>query len=465
MRPSRARQEPTTPPTAANDNSAMDSTLTCLAEWMPRQRWYANKGAAPDLRLVAEWDLGGSPDARVQVLLVCDSSGGRPSLYQIPVVWRSEASPAEIGRPHGAVLVDGTADAAFHAVLYTLVTRGGSFGGADGPLYGEPSPRHVRGAHHPLPATVLEGEQSNTSLIFRGAGRAHPVICKVFRQVHAGLNPDIELQSALSEAGARSVPPVVGAVSAMWRAPGEEGHLVAGSLAFAQEFFPGVQDAWRVALRAAERGTDFSGPAERLGEAVAETHAALARLFPTRPATAADLDATAARWRARLHAALEAVPELEASVPAVEGTFARALAAPWPRLQRVHGDLHLGQVIDVPGRGWVLLDFEGEPLRPMSERRAPDFAVRDVAGMLRSFAYAADSVPAGSAGDQHAWAATARAAFLRGYAASGAAETADPRVLSAFEVDKALYETVYEARNRPDWVRIPLAAVERIAAG
>ncbi|QEW03531.1 maltokinase N-terminal cap-like domain-containing protein [Microbacterium lushaniae] len=443
----------------------MDSTLACLREWMPRQRWYANKGAAPELRLVAEWDLGGPSDARVQVLLVYDTSGDGPVLYQVPVVWRSEPSAAEIGRPHGMVLVDGTADAAFHDVLYGLVTRGGRFGGADGPLYGEPSSAHVRGSHHPLPAIVLDGEQSNTSLIFRGAGRAHPVICKIFRQVHAGLNPDIELQTALSEAGVRSVPPVVGAVSAMWRAPGDEGHLVAGSLAFAQQFFPGVQDAWRVALRAVERGTDFAGPAERLGVAVAETHAALARLFPTRPATADDLDATATGWRLRLRAALEAAPALEASVPAIERTFARALAAPWPRLQRVHGDLHLGQVIDVPGRGWVLLDFEGEPLRPMSERHAPDFAVRDVAGMLRSFAYAADSVPAGTAGDAHAWAARARAAFLRGYAGSGAAETPDPHVLRAFEVDKALYETVYEARNRPGWVRIPVAAVQRIAAG
>lgn len=442
----------------------MDSTLACLREWMPRQRWYAGKEHAPVLRLVAEWNLGGSPDARVQVLLVADSGGAEPVLYQVPVVWRPrDATGALIGHPHGLALTDGTHDPAFHDIAYTWVTRGGRVGGADGPLTAEPVAARVHGASRAR-ARVLEGEQSNTSLILRPTGRGRPVICKIFRQVHAGLNPDIELQTALYDAGARSVPPVVAAVSAVWRDPRDDGHVVAGSLAFAQEFFPDVEDAWRVALRAAAAGHPFGERAAQLGRTVADTHTMLARLFPTRAATEQDRARTAAGWRARVDAALASVPDVHAALDGIQRVYERALAREWPHLQRVHGDLHLGQVLDVPGRGWVLLDFEGEPLRPIAERHAPDLAVRDVAGMLRSFAYAADSVPAGTTTDVHVWAADARAGFLAGYAERHGGPP-DDALLRAFELDKALYETVYEARNRPDWVHIPLAAVQRISRG
>src|SRR5690606_4168583 len=137
--------------------------------------------------------------------------------------------------------------------------------------------------------------------------------------------------------------------------------------------------------------------------------------------------------------------------------------AEWPPLQRIHGDYHLGQVLDVPDRGWVLVDFEGEPLRALAERNLPDLALRDVAGMLRSFDYAAGSVSQERDLDREAWAAACRQAFLDGYAAEAGE---DPRehadLLDALELDKALYEVVYEARNRPTWIGIPVAAVERI---
>ena len=136
----------------------------------------------------------------------------------------------------------------------------------------------------------------------------------------------------------------------------------------------------------------------------------------------------------------------------------------WPALQRIHGDYHLGQVLDVPERGWVALDFEGEPLRPLAERVQPDLTARDVAGMLRSFDYAAGSVAlAETPVDATAWAASCRAAFLDGYASVAGAPDADAVALTrALELDKALYEVVYEARNRPSWLPIPLGAVERL---
>ncbi len=442
----------------------MDSTLACLREWMPRQRWYAGKGGEPALRRVAEWDLGGTADAQALVLLVADTGGSDLVLYQVPVVRRRTPVGNVIGRTADGFVVEGTGDPLFQERVYDWLRHGGRVSGADGPLTAEPAaPVHGR-RHGRARATVLEGEQSNTSIIFTPEPGATPVICKIFRQVHPGLNPDIELQTALADAGLRSVPPPVAAVSAVWRDPRDDGHIVAGSLAFAQEFFPGVADAWRVALGAAAAGTAFAAPARELGAAVAATHAALARLFPTREATAQDRARAAAAWKARLAGALDAVPALAGSVPSIQAAFARAQEAAWPRLQRVHGDLHLGQVLDVPGRGWVLLDFEGEPLRAISERHEPDSAVRDVAGMLRSFAYVAASVPAAPGIDPRAWADAARAAFLDGYASSPAAAPLDPALLRAFELDKALYETVYEARNRPDWVHIPLAAVQRMAA-
>ena len=148
----------------------------------------------------------------------------------------------------------------------------------------------------------------------------------------------------------------------------------------------------------------------------------------------------------------------------------------------MHGDYHLGQVLQVPGRGWVLLDFEGEPMRPMGERSAPDLALRDVAGMLRSFDYVEGSLTLArsqttgldadargldaqeDASDDRAraWAVSARTAFLAGYRA-GSGAPPEGALLDALELDKAVYEAIYEARHRPAWLPIPLAAVARLA--
>ncbi|GAA1992238.1 maltokinase N-terminal cap-like domain-containing protein [Microbacterium pumilum] len=450
----------------------MDSTLACLAAWMPRQRWYAAKGRPPSLRLVSWWDPPPSdedPDAQVRTFLVADEGALPAVLYQIPVVSRAtetvEALPQHIiGSPEpGTTFIDGPFDPAYARALVRLVTRGGDGRGPSMVAAGHPT-RHVP-PDEPRTASVLTGEQSNTSLIFRSSGM--PIICKVYRQLHPGLNPDIELPTALADAGSPHVPRAIGWIEGRWPDSATAQGTVTGSLAAAQEFLPEVEDAWRVALRAAAHGEDFSERAHALGTATADVHVLLAGLFPTRPSLATDRDATAETWRRRLTIAIAEVPAIADRREAIEGVYRSAHAIEWPPLQRVHGDYHLGQVLQVPGRGWVLLDFEGEPLRPMAERTRPDLALRDVAGMLRSFDYVSGSIrldnPDRSPEAVRDWAARARRAFLEGYAqTTGADLDALSPLLAALELDKAVYEAIYEARNRPTWVSIPLGAIGRL---
>lgn len=422
----------------------MDSTLACLVDWMPRQRWYTSKGHSPRLRLLGALDLTSpDPSARVRVLVVADDAVVPVVVYQVPVVLRAGAptGAALIGRtPDGLALVDGPHDPAFTTALLAEVSD------------------HAAAASG-MTARVLSGEQSNTSIIFEGAGA--PVICKVFRQLNPGVNPDIELQTALTDGGSQHVPRAIGQLAASWTDPAEPGRETTGSLAFAQEFLPGVEDAWRVALRAAAAAESFTSAAHALGAATADVHLSLARLLPT---AAADDDARAAvtlAWQRRLDIAIAEVPPLARHRDAVSAVYERALRTRWQPLQRIHGDLHLGQVLHAPARGWVLVDFEGEPMRPISERRRPDSVLRDLAGMLRSFDYVAGSLGRDGATAPSAWAPDARRAFLGGYEGRTGHPATGP-LLDAFELDKAVYEAIYESRNRPDWLAIPLAAIDRL---
>jgi len=455
----------------------MDSTLACLAAWMPRQRWYAAKGRSPSLRLLSWWDLTDRSDpsdeigagARVRTFLVADEGALPVVIYQIPVVERAtetvDADPDHIiGSPvPGTTFIDGPFDPAYTQALLRLIADESTAHGPQTTAIGHAAAPGLAPAH--ATSRVISGEQSNTSLIFEGDGT--PVICKVYRQLHAGLNPDIELQEALAQAGSAHVPRPFGSIEGSWPDISTAHAAVQGSLAFAQEFLPGVEDAWRVALRATARRDDFRDAAHALGAATAQVHVALADCFPTRPPTGADREATAATWERRFAIASAEVPEIAHQRDAAAAVYRRALEVAWPPLQRIHGDYHLGQVLHSPERGWIVVDFEGEPLRPMAERTQPDLALRDVAGMLRSFDYVAGSLrlddPGRSADGVRAWARDARAAFVEGYAqASGGG--LDPRhpLLAALELDKAVYEAIYEARNRPTWVAIPLRAIARL---
>jgi len=420
----------------------MDSTLACLVDWMPRQRWYTSKGHSPLLRLLAAQDLISSdPAARVRILVVADEAVRPSVVYQVPMVLRANAEdPAHlIGRtPDGVALIDGAHDPAFTAALFAEVS-------------GTPAPG--------MTARVLSGEQSNTSVIFEGGSA--PVICKLFRQLNPGINPDIELQTALTEAGSRHVPRAVGQLDASWTDPDSPGREVSGSLAFAQEFLPGVEDAWRVALRAAAAEESFTSAAHALGAATGDVHLSLARLLPTAPADDDARTAVAVAWQRRLDIAISEVPPLARHRDAVAAVYERALQTRWQPLQRIHGDFHLGQVLHAPARGWVLVDFEGEPMRPISERRRPDSVLRDLAGMLRSFDYVAGSLSRDGSAAPASWASDARRAFLGGYEGRTGHPATGP-LLDAFELDKAIYEAIYESRNRPDWLGIPLAAIDRL---
>ncbi|QIG40329.1 aminoglycoside phosphotransferase [Microbacterium sp. 4R-513] len=448
----------------------MDSTLACLAAWMPRQRWYAAKARLPSLRLAAWWDLP-AEDCTVRTFLVADEGALPVVLYQVPVVARAtssvDANPDHIiGSPEpGTTFIDGPFDPAYSTALLALISNGGRAGGPGTVVTGHPS--HQLDLSSTRSATVLAGEQSNTSLIYRADDGSTPIIAKVFRQLHPGLNPDIELTTALAAAGSPHVPPAVGSVEGEWPDGATSHGTTRGSLAFAQEFLPGVEDAWRVALRAAASGEDFADRAHALGEATANVHVSLAQLFPTHDPQTADREATAATWRRRLAIAMAEVPAIAERKHAIEEVYERAWDASWPPLQRIHGDYHLGQVLHDPVRGWVLLDFEGEPLRPMAERTQPDLALRDVAGMLRSFDYVAGSIrldhPDRSPEAVAEWVRAARQGFEEGYAGVSGVDLAEQRdLLSALELDKAVYEAIYESRNRPTWVTIPLRAIARL---
>jgi maltokinase len=451
-----------------------------LPAWVGAQRWYPGRGRAPALRRVGGMRLEDpAGEVGMEVHLLLEESHGDAAIYQVPLTYRSAPLPgadsALVARVEDSSLgvryiYDAPHDPAFAAALLRMVLE-------EGTAKSDLSPEHGTATGHRQPGVpaqqvtgsrVLRGEQSNTSIVFEtvdGEGHpASPVICKLFRALHDGDNPDVVVQSALASAGSHLVPQPIGYVAGSWPDPRVSTGVAHGHLAFAQEFLPGVEDAWRVALEAVAAGSDFSDRAHALGRATAAVHATLAEALPTRPASPEDVAAMVDGMRGRLVAATNEAPAVAVHDKAIAGIFRAAAAASWPRLQRIHGDYHLGQVLDVPGRGWVLLDFEGEPLRPLDERSRPDLALRDVAGMLRSLDYAAGSWEQAHPGySAKPWAERARTAFLDGYAQeSGHDPRADAALLEALELDKALYEVVYEARNRPTWLTIPTTAIARL---
>ncbi|GAA3751898.1 hypothetical protein GCM10022240_01280 [Microbacterium kribbense] len=426
----------------------------------------------PKLRMIGSWDLEPGPDVSITTYLIVDGGSERSVLYQVPVTFRraplesaTSAPIAQLTDTDGTPvwLYDGPHDPAYAERLLQLVCGGRHAQGDGAVADGVPiTPFEC----HNVRSRVLSGEQSNTSIVYEydvaGGPAGCRAICKVFRTLAHGENPDVVLQSALSAAGSRSVPATLGSVVGQWPDPREPGGRAPGHLAFAQEFFSGVEDGWRHATAAAAGAVSFASSARAMGAATADVHATLAEVLPTTVAEDADIAAMVAQWRARLDAAIAAVPELAALRKPIEALQTRAAAGPWPRLQRIHGDLHLGQVLSMPGGGWAIIDFEGEPMRPLAERSEPDVALRDVAGMLRSFDYVRGAEP--DAQGVAAWAEDCRAAFIDGYARrSGQDVQAQGVLVDAFELDKALYETVYEARNRPAWLPIPMAAVRRLA--
>ncbi|MCR2762538.1 phosphotransferase [Microbacterium sp. zg.B48] len=407
-----------------------------LGAWVAQQRWYAGKSHAPRFRILDAQTVPGAIR-----YLVMDDGGTAPALYHVPLALSVEPvdPSAVICRDDAGYLVDATRHPEF--ALGMLAQMGLDISRVTG-------------------FRTLTGEQSNTSIVFDEDGE-QTIILKLFRNLHHGENPDVTVQRVLSNAGSPYVPRFFGDLDAEWPDVGRESGVACGTLAFAQEFLRGVRDGWAVALEAARARRDFTEEARELGTAVAGVHAALAASLETADAGPDEMASTGASWRQRLAIAAAEVPAVAERLPAIDAVYRAALERRWPRLQRIHGDLHLGQVLSVPGGGWRIVDFEGEPLRPMEERAIPDLPPRDVAGMLRSFDYAS---AVGGGADAKDWAAACQAAFVDAYAGAAESVELDPVLLNALVLDKAVYESIYEARNRPDWLPVPLAGIDATLA-
>lgn len=458
-----------------------------LAGWLPAQRWCAVPAGTPvRVRVLSSTTLPPDEPAFDHLVVAVTatpdqavggaSTGSETQVYQVPVRYSDPAGSDEprqlIGEVAGVTVTDALHDRTSAQALMDLLSGGRTVAAVDfttGPAPGLPSAGLPR---------VLGVEQSNTSLVY-----GDDVLVKVFRRLWPGINPDVEIGAVLTQAGTADVPELLGSASGSWPDPAAGGAIARGSLLMAQAFQRNATDGWDLALasvrdllaeadlHAEEVGGDFAAEADRLGRTVAGVHGDLAAHLPTDILDRTGIQGLATLLRARLHDAAGQVAELRDLLPGLDLIYdgLADAAAPVP-VQRVHGDLHLGQTMRTL-RGWRVLDFEGEPARPISERTALDSPVRDVAGMVRSLDYASQQGLAEDADDRQRsyraaeWRDRNVDAFCTGYATeSGADPRANPALLRAYETDKAVYELLYEARYRPSWARVPLAALTRLAA-
>ncbi|WP_285752490.1 aminoglycoside phosphotransferase [Lentzea sp. NBRC 105346] len=426
----------------------VEKLVTALPDLLPNLRWFGGK----DRHVTAVRPLRTTvlSDDLVHVIVEVEQDD-RSSPYQLLVSEHAEQ-------------FDSAADPELNGVLLDLMARGERVGDL---VFAHEPDTELRTELRGRPIGV---EQSNTSVIY-----GQQYILKLFRKLSPGENPDLVLHRALRQAGSTHIAQPLGSISTDL-----DGTPV--TLGMLQEYMPDAVEGWAMAttsvrdlmaeadLHADEVGGDFAAEACRLGNAVASVHADLARALGTQTAGAEEIAAAIAGMQSRLDSVLRSVPELGEHEAALRATFeqAREHIGDVP-IQHIHGDLHLGQVLRTV-QGWLLIDFEGEPAAPMSERLAMRSPLRDVAGMLRSFDYAAHQMLVGQDDDQLAyraleWAKRNRTAFCDGYAEVAADPRANEYLLKAFELDKAVYEVAYEHANRPEWLTIPLSSIARITSG
>ncbi|VEI13785.1 phosphotransferase [Trueperella bialowiezensis] len=424
-------------------------------DWITQARWFTGDPDA-ELRFVHASPIAVTDHVTTVLFLV--RSGELP--LSVPLTFRRAGGAASSPGPIGAIddvrIWDATDDPDGQRALLDLLMSGRT--DTSGALRLEARP-----LRRDLPAIAsshrLTSEQSNTSVIYSFAEPdstgSQGLILKLFRVLSNGVNPDVELQQALDAVGSAAVPRQYGSVRGAWQ--GMEADVLV-----AQEFLAGALDAWQVVTgRLSNADFAVGDDITQLGALTAQIHRELAGSFDTQRPNETQRNELISQWHARAEQAIADAPQLAEHRDAIRAVFAKARDVEWPALQRIHGDYHLGQVLRVPDRGWVALDFEGEPLRPLAQRTAPDLALRDVAGMLRSFDYAGGSALLAGGDEQLLadWASRAQHAFLTGYGELSADEQV---LLDALVLDKALYEVSYEVAARPDWVEIPILGVLRL---
>ena len=418
-----------------------------LIAYVTAQRWFAAKGhEVAAARILDEAELEGGVSVALAELRFRE---GTHDVYQLVA---------------GEEL-DGLAEPRAALELLGCVRAGAAHAAGEGTLEFHPVALDVE----PAAARPLGGEQSNTSVVYDDS-----LILKAYRRIEPGVNPELELLGFLGERGFEHAPPLAGSYA-------YAGRPLDATLGVVQGFVPGGLDGWELTLDLLESAPDaLLERIVRLGRVTGTMHTLLAS-EPDDPAfapeetgpetlglLAASVDEQIERTFLELPEGVEALEPVRGRGEEVRERLRELTHAGGAgSLIRTHGDLHLGQTLWAK-EDWTIIDFEGEPGRPLSERRHKRSPLRDVAGMLRSFAYAASAVellrgtPA-----PPAWEEFARAVFLDGYL-----DTVDPelvpfgsaldKLLAVFELEKAVYELRYELGSRPDWVPIPVAGIVRL---
>ena len=444
-----------------------------LIDFVESRRWFGSKAQEVSHARLIDAAMIRSDDEPLFVAALAEIQfqPGTHETYQLLLGFRRAESGwdrdvvSEVG---GWVAYDALSDPTLARELVLLMQGETDVPSNEGALAFRPVDLAPYGAALGEPRLVSV-EQSNTSVVF-----GDELILKAYRRLEAGLNPELELLRFLT---ARGFPHI--AALAGWYA--YEGHPLDATLGILQQYVPGATGGWELALEELRRDAErFITRLRQLGEVTGELHSALGS-EPSDPDFCADapsveaLSLLVASVDEEIEGVFLSLPEHDALAPiAGRGEDVRdrlrmiSHVAPVGRVIRHHGDYHLGQVLWT-GSDWIVLDFEGEPARPLAERRRKRSPLRDVAGMLRSVAYAASaSELVNGVPPPDGWEERARAAFLDGYFARvdrslvPSSADATERLLAVFELEKAIYELRYELNNRPDWVRIPVAGIVRL---
>ncbi|ADO71951.1 maltokinase N-terminal cap-like domain-containing protein [Stigmatella aurantiaca] len=434
--------------------------LTKLPEYLKHQRWFAGKAwPIKSVSVVDHVTLDSGSCAFSLAVVEVVYELGQPERYLLPV------------KPSSEGIQDALEEADCLRNLFQIIREQRTVPSSSGQVQGEwlSTPDGLVALPDPLPVRRLTVEQSNTSVVF-----GEKVILKIIRKLEAGVNPEHEMGRFLAtRTSFRSTPMLLGALSLSGNA--------GATLALVHRFVPNATDGWKYTLEQFRRSGELPAPfleeMRELGRRIGELHHALASVtddpaFAPEPLLQEDLQRWSASILGEMGKTLADASRVHVDIDNQRERLmehARRLAHVTPSGQkiRIHGDLHLGQVLRSENQ-WLIFDFEGEPSRNFTQRREKYSPMRDVAGMLRSFDYAEATVmlEGNSPGPRLA---PCRQAFLEGYReiTRGAAflpadEASFWTMLRAFELEKLLYEVRYELQNRPDWVRIPVQALLRM---